>query len=453
MLATITYLLALFAAVPRSEQVPAHGCDPNVAGRLDTGPVTEGPLRLAFVSCMSFQNGDSSQEPAVSPDGTRVARWSPHGPEATLEAVTVEGNRMFSLPNRVTFDNFSQLGDAFGSSPPALAWARDSGSLWTVRQQLALPSGWVLSGLQPLRVGSDGRVRELPALRHPAGPLDGLLWIGGEGLALAQFGTRGRYYRPEHEDSAPTLAFVDASRGSVLQSFRVDRFSSLRERLAAHGLMVRGATGTILPDGRARAVLHFFPWSQGSTEVVNGQTRPPVRHPSLWLLWTQGERPVALSGPLPDDRANAATFTPDGSKMLVARELQPEGVRVSCRIPCPHLQGPPPRPVTGTLVELFDLPSGRSRWRVPARVDNFWNQNAPHAVSPDGRYALVQAPPENGRLPLALVRMRDGRIVQKISPFQFGSYRHGFGFTARGRRVWVASGNLLLVYDVRGSAR
>jgi len=87
---------------------------------------------------------------------------------------------------------------------------------------------------------------------------------------------------------------------------------------------------------------------------------------------------------------------------------------------------------------------------VPARAVNFWAQNARPTISGDGRYALVQVPPEGGRLPIALIAMRDGRVLARFSPFQAGSYPQSFGFTADGRRVWLASGNIVFVYVLAG---
>src|SRR3546814_20979345 len=45
-----------------------------------------------------------------------------------------------------------------------------------------------------------------------------MLWVGNSGLALAEFGTKGNYYRPEHDDPTPTLGIVDGRRGKVLQT-------------------------------------------------------------------------------------------------------------------------------------------------------------------------------------------------------------------------------------------
>jgi hypothetical protein len=61
-------------------------------------------------------------------------------------------------------------------------------------------------------------------LKNVAGRLDGIRWVGGGGLALAEFGTKGHYYRPEHDDPTPSLAIVDGRRGRVLQNCPRFRF-------------------------------------------------------------------------------------------------------------------------------------------------------------------------------------------------------------------------------------
>lgn len=80
--------------------------------------------------------------------------------------------------------------------------------------------------MRPVLAYVSGTVELLPEPRHPAGPLDALLWINGRGLALAQFGTRGSHYRPEHADPAPTFAYLDAEAGRVLDSLLSLRLSS-----------------------------------------------------------------------------------------------------------------------------------------------------------------------------------------------------------------------------------
>lgn len=436
------------AAMPSAPHGPAtHGCPPEFLQRFDQGPVQAGPLRLSFVSCVEFGPGQfGNSDPILSPDGGSIAQWQ-HGP-APIEIAALDRPGLVSLPNEVTFRNFAGIGGR-NTAPEALAWAADSRSLWGVRQRIVSPGGWALGGLTPVSIGRDGAIRDLPALHHPAGPLDGILWVGGRGLALAQFGTLGGYYRPEHDDAAPTLAMVDAARGRVLAAFPAARVPGLVARVRAHAPMVSGATATLLRDGRIRAVVQFSRWVERPPRTAAGQDVEPTIHPALWLVWTQGEAPSVWPAPTPDERTHPLALSPDGSRLLVVRALQPDGIQTGCRIPCRGPPPPPPTPVSGPVAELIDVSSRRVLWRVPARAVQFWRQTAPPAINGDGRYALIEVPPDGDRAPIALIDMRTGRIVQRIAPSHTWSSKHSFGFTAGGRRAWVDLGNLVLVYQVR----
>jgi len=103
------------------------------------------------------------------------------------------------------------------------------------------------------------------------------------------------------------------------------------------------------------------------------------------------------------------------------------------------------------VAELIDIRTRRVLWRIPARATRQWTQSLP-AIRGDGRYALVSVPPEEGasKLPIALVDMRNGRIVQRVAPFSVGGYPQSLGFTADGRRAWVAAANFVYFYSLRG---
>ena len=424
--------------------IEIHGCPREPMERFDPGPSSAGPLRLVSIACLDFQSSPFTvTDPIVSPDGIRVARWHDGAP-APIEIVEVARPGRVDIPNRVTFRSFAFLSGMPGASPDALAWSADSQSLWSVRQDLATPGGFALRALEPVAIGRDGTVRTLPPLHHPAGPLDGLQWVGGEGRALALFGARGGSYRPEHDDPEPTIAMVDAARGRVLTSIPARSVPELRRRIDAHGLMVGGATARLLPDGRIRAVIRFGRW--GERPPGAEPNSEPIMHLPLWLSWTEGEAPRAWQPPYPDERFSHLTLTPDGTKLLVVPSLQPDGVQVSCRIPCRGPPPPPPIPVTGSIAELLDFSSGRVLWRLRLRVERFWNQHAISAVSDDGRFALIPLPPDGDRLPIALVDMANGRIVQTIAPAHFGSYRYALGFTAGGSQAWVNVGHMILFY-------
>lgn len=436
------------AAIASARPAPAtHGCDSGFLERFDQGPMEPGPLRLASVVCYEFGPGSSDADPILSPDGRSIVQWPTH--QRPMEIVALDRPGVVSLRNQVTFRNFAGIGGGQGTTPDSLAWATDSRSLWSVRQRAVSPGGWALSGLIPISIRPDGTIRELPALRHPAGQLDGLLWVGGDGLALAQFGTLGGYYRPPHGDISPTVAMVDAARGRVLADFPLESVPGFAARWRAHGMMITGATAALPRDGRIRAVVQFSRWTE-TPRTAAGQEGEPIRHLGSWLVWTQGETPRIWPAPYPGDHHNPLALSPDGSKLLAVRPLQPDGVQVECRAPpCRGPQPPPPTPRSGPVAELIDVASRQVLWRVSARADRFWNRASAPAISGDGRHALIEIPPTSDRAPIALIDMRTGRIVQRIAPTLTGSYRPSFGFTAGGRRVWVDVGNVILFYEVR----
>ena len=116
--------------------------------------------------------------------------------------------------------------------------------------------------MQAVQTAEDGRLQPLPPLQHAAGPLGALLWADGDGLAVGQFGTRGGFYRPEHDDPNPAFAIVDAARGRVLDTLPFAALKPLRERRRGSPayVLVRNAAATTLPDGRVRALLSLRQW-------------------------------------------------------------------------------------------------------------------------------------------------------------------------------------------------
>jgi hypothetical protein len=101
--------------------------------------------------------------------------------------------------------------------------------------------------------------------------------------------------------------------------------------------------------------------------------------------------------------------------------------------------------VRGPIAALHDLRSGRLLWQVESQDDWGTVQAAP-VISPDGRYALVGLPPHSGEPDLAVVSMRDGRVLQQIRA-QSDS-RAAYGFSPDGRTAWVAEGSTALFFDV-----
>lgn len=123
----------------------------------------------------------------------------PQRPEQSLRDFQV------SVPERLP-------GDLLSRTAP-FARLDDSTAIIGIKRDVTVPSGFSHGPLRPYLFNLDGSQEKLPALVHPNGPLDEIYWLIGSGLALAAFGTKGNYYEPEHEDSRPTLALVDARNG------------------------------------------------------------------------------------------------------------------------------------------------------------------------------------------------------------------------------------------------
>lgn len=434
-------------AYQASPAVVLAGCSPEAFESLQPRVDRSDLLRLARVTCASFSPSSfGTSEGLVSPDGKKVVRWHRGSPAPVEVADLRTASNVLHYPNRVTFRSFGPAIGGFGAVPDTLAWSTDSSSLWTVRQDTVSPSGFAKSGLRPMRLGLDGKLRLAPVLMHAAGPLDAIHWVGSEGLAIAQFGTRGGYYKPEHDDPSPTLALVDVADSRIRQSVPVSLVPGLAERVQNHGFMAQGVSGALLRDGRLRVVMRFGAWAERSSENRDQPGRPAVRRPPLQVIWTEGEAPRAWR--VEDDEVDKSiVLSSDGSKLLVVRQLQARGVRVSCFLNCPP--APPPEPVTGTIAELVDVPSGRLLWRMPARAKEFWNQRGKSAISNDGKYALVEIPPEEDRSMIALIAMRDGAVLQRFSAVRVGSYPQDFGFSADQGSVWLTCDNVTFEYRIK----
>ncbi len=286
--------LAAFLLQPPALIDQTHCTGTGQAAR-DLHPIGSGPLRLATVYC---HQGDAVRhgffDPFISPDGHQVASLSEFQPRGRLTLLPLSSRTATANveTNAGTFMRFSVPGGR-----PFVQWSDDSRFVWAARHRgEPAPGGWVTSPLQPIRVFPDGRVASLPPLDHAAGSLDGLLWAGGNGLALAKFGTQGGFYRPERPNPAPTMAIVDAARGRVLQSVLLEQLLSLAGRpvTSASYASVRSAYAVQLPNGRVRALLD-------------------VR--DNWVLWDQGRAPRLVRNLQAASRWGSHGF--DGRRLLV----------------------------------------------------------------------------------------------------------------------------------------
>jgi hypothetical protein len=385
---------------------------------LDLDPVGAGPLTLAAVYCQMVRvRPFVMTAPVVSPDARAIAYYGENGAVRIARLGDADAWADFAADLGVFLHFSSEI-----RSIPAFAWDSQSRSVWTATHDRVRPSGWTLSSLRPLRTGESGKLDMMPPLEHAAGPLDGLLWAGGDGLAIAHFGTRGGFYRPEHDDPAPTFAIVDAAHGRVLDSLPFDAIETLRARKNSPPyVLVNDAAAAVLPDGRVRALLRV------------GQ----------WVVWTQGDAPRTLPDPYAGESHGRMVLAPDGERVLVGRLLRTAGG--VCIEPRGCFPG---QPVEGVLAALHDVATGRELWTIRAAVNRDLEFPTP-AISPDGRYALVGLVPDKRPL-IALVAMDSGEIVQRL-PGPGGD--HAFGFANGGRTIWTHAYGLTALYDVKTPAR
>jgi len=370
-----------------------------------SGPLTCEAAYLGRLSQMRF----GGTPPLLSPDGRSIASYN-----------VIEGLFLARLADRASVQAAGRYGIAglgFLHDASTLAWHEKSRALLSV-QRTTNSNGFATSALEPVLYGLDGKVRSLPILAHAAGPLDGIGWVGNAGMAIAEFGTKGEFYKPPREDLAPTLAIVDAMHGRVLQAIPLPPVDERGFLPRVRKLAVRQAS-----DGSVHAVLRL-----GNLG---------------WFEWRQGQplRPIALGGE-PDSVAEAAIM-PDGSAVLIARALSASGIICEHNPNCPQ-----PEPRTGAIAELQSLSTGEVLWRLDGTATTF-SQPDPPAISPDGRYALISLPRQaNGAgASTALISMRDGHILQTIiNPWSSGC---AMGFTPDGRRAWVSGGGNIYVFRLK----
>lgn len=346
----------------------------------------------------------------LSPDG-RTLLLRTH---RTLSFLPVDGGPSADFPLE---------GPSFGlmDDEDSLAWSDDSQSVWLLKGDTAFPSGFSIGPFVCARRSMDGRIEASPALRDPPGRLDRVHWLGGAGLGIACFDTRGGYYRPELPDVAPTLGVIEASTGRVRS-----RVSVRHELLAPFDAPPTDIYCTVGPsavmrDGRVRALVTAYATVLGQ-DGVGGL-----------VLWTEGQPPTVLPK---EALEGAVAFVDDGRKLLVRLPLQATGV-IYERQP-----SPPPTPVSGDYAGLYDLESGRWVWRLSGRSTN-WGEGRGLAVSASGRKALIGLPEScDIRSVYGLIDVRTGRILQRLASYNNSPPTLGFD----GEEPWMAWGGVLDLY-------
>ena len=288
------------------------------------------------------------------------------------------------------------------------AWSADSRSILGVRQRTVKPSGWALGLLTPVLFSRNGTSRILAMLTNPAGPLDEMYWIGHSGMAIAAFGTQGSYYRPEHIDLKPTIAFVDAAKGKVLQSVPIAKLT---------GATAKWRINAVAPDSNGEHALISF-------------------SPNKWALWSRG-RSSRIVPLVMNSWQTPFALSPGGEGSLIMSNLSATGIICEFNYRCPS-----PTPRRGPIAEYHHLPSGKRLWSTNGIAKNFENNDVP-AISPDGRFALISIPANK----VALVSMRNGIIIQEV-PKSWTS-KCAMGFSADGKTAWISGGSTVAFYRLR----
>lgn len=391
--------------VPDASAAPtASGCGENDSRILSSAkPIGSGPLSLSKVYCLP-----------IPP--TSFSRSAPQ-PSADLRNFfafdSINGLTIVSTGPKPSIRRFE--GRITGSlGKPPFGWLNTSQAVLGVRQNTAKPSGFALGPVQPYLFPVDGPARQLPRLASAAGPLDEVYWMGGTGMAIAAFGTKGSYYKPEHDDPSPTLAFIDVAKGKVSQTIAI---------ASIPGLSSKARIGAISHASDAKGLI----------------TALLAFHSNRWVVWTQGKAPRNLQ--LGMKYVHQFAVVPSGRDVLVMKNLSATGMICERDPNCP-----PPTPQTGPVAELRSLSTGRIVWSLNGTAREFSGSDVP-AISPDGRYALISLPREKHRSTTALISMASGKVIQQIPrPWTSGC---AVGFSPDGRKAWISGGATVYVFNIQ----
>ncbi len=362
-------------------------------------PKPAGPMSLSHIRCLRIAH--SGYPVSLSPDGSKIFTF--HALKGLWVGGVDRAGADYTFPVRVSL--------SIWTTTVPFEWLADSSAVFGVAQDKNR-GGFALAGLQPYLFTTTGGQTRLPVLSHPNGPLDEIFWIGGTGLAFATFGTRGSYYKPEHEDPHPTIALVDAKAGRVLDAVETVTIPTLPDykRFVA-------ASSRIDRSGQARVLTAWLP--------------------DTWMLWDQGDKPRIV--PIHNKAKHPRyTLSMDGSKVLIMGNLSATGLICEFQTPCP-----PPTPQTGVIAELREVISGRLVWSKTGKADIFSTSRIP-AISPDDRYALITMPGEKDYV--ALVSMIDGSVLQH---FQMPGWANPtLGFSPDGKEAWITGGSTMATFSL-----
>lgn len=365
----------------------------------------------------------------VSPDG----RWIAEAPVGSLSIVSLAGEQGLERGTLVhsVATNFSGLGGA--GEADSYAWDADSGGL-----HIGVGQHGNVVDLRPARISIDGVIHDQPPLSHPNGALDGLLYVGHEGLAVARFGTRPMVFSPDFSVQTATMAFVDTTEGRVLEALTYSELvtSWCSERNAdPDRIGLWDADAVMLADGR----MSFM--GRMSCAVPEGHADAGMN--VFWIVWTQGETPRRLESL--NNHPNTVTrggfaLAPDGRTAVITTVL-------AAHYPCPAdaTCDVPVIPAAGRYAALVSVETGQVLWRLEGRTDQVGVQYRQPAFHPNGQIVAIQAPPGEGAREIVLVRVERGEVIAVVETTPHAQ----FGFTSDGASLWVVEDNeVLALYDV-----
>lgn len=381
--------------------------DERLRAKLD--PSGDGPARLDEIYC-NASTPYTSARLEVSSDATMLAHADIQAP-ANLHVMALGSDSI-----EVWSDTLAAGGIAIRGAP--MQWDASAASLWAGLQEKVQRGGWAAAAVRLARLTAAG-TEYLPELDPVEGRLDAVRWIR-DGVALAQLDTRGQFYRPELPNPNSSIAIVDALAGNVRARLDYKSIETLGQNPLRIKIEGGASAATILPNGKARAVLNA----------------------DDWIIWTEGELPRVIINPYPPSRnlhRGMFAMTPEGDAFLVSALLQASGRYCEWwdTSACPI-----PTPAEGVWSSLHDATTGKTIWQIEGAATQIGANYLAPEISPKGNLALI-ALPENGTEPnLALVSMADGSILQKFSAAQ------NFGFLRDGTALWIERGGLFAIHTL-----
>jgi hypothetical protein len=376
------------ATVPASPEVasaPSFNCIRPWQSEKKIVPRSEGPLKLARSYCFEANTPGMAvlSDPIVSPDGRAIAYVT--SPSA-LRIMTIESGQSADYP---VSTQPTQV------APAAITWDSSSTFVWAGSQEM-------LWDIKPVATAESGAVRTMP----PLGARATALFWARDGLAVANLDNKA-------------FAIIDVEHGTIKDTLPLAEMKALGFNLARYSLDNK-ASAARLPDGRLRVLFRE----------------------NQWLVWTQGEKPRVLPDPYPNDKKVWLVMSPDGSRVLVARQLTDLRPDI-----CPSRQsercGSSPVP-NAVLAALHDLDTGKAIWTMLERTKKTDLEFPRPVISPDGRFALI-AFPAGDVAGAAVVGMDDGRVRQELPG---GGINFTFGYASEGRTAWTYGTGVIALYDV-----